>query len=264
MWFLAGAGGLARADEAPTNDPASAPACPFPASDANELATKGLVRAARAKLDQCLGACEGAERERCATARAALRVPTIVVTVADTTPEAAPRTDVRVLVDGEAQKPNVPIEVDPGAHLVQVQGPRIGAERKVTVAPDATKLAVPFETPKVALEVEAAQGGKLVWPWVFVGLGFTGIVVGMITAIAAEMFPVRDPESSDPYPPYVPNPTFRKVGIGTVVTGIAFVAGGIIWHFLDKTGSSPAKPKTGFSPWVAPGAGWGVAFTQTF
>ncbi len=250
----------ARADDAPP----PAGACPFPASDAQSLVARGLVRAARAKLDECLAVCDGAERERCASARDALHVPTILVTVTDTTPEAAPRKDVRVVVDGEDRKPNEPLEVDPGTHLVQVQGPRVGAEKKIVVAADAKGQPVTFETPKVALEVEAAQGGKSPVPWVLVGVGFTGILVGMITAISAELLLVRDPESSEPYPPYVPNPTLRTAGIATVVSGIVLVGGGIIWHFLDRTGLPPAKPQTGIAPFAVPGSAWGLALTQTF
>ena len=244
--------GIARAD-----DP-----CIYPASQATELVSRGLVRAARTKLDACVETCSGDERTRCEDARRTLHVPTAIVRV--TAPTGEPRDDVRVVIDGDEAKPNVPIEVDPGTHLVQVQGPRIGESRKVDVAADSTDLEIAFHTAKNAVEIEAEQGGGSGWPWVLVGVGFTGVVTGMIVAAVGEIAKVPDPNGDNPYD-LIPNPTLRTVGIATVISGIALVGGGIIWHFLDPTRRSPQR--AGFSVTVRPiegGASLGLMLPLAF
>ncbi len=234
-------------------------ACPFPASDAKELAGRDLVRAARTKLQSCVAACTGEEHAMCRAALDALHVPTIVVTVADSTEARAPRSDVRVVVDGEEAKPNVPIEVDPGPHLVQVQGARIGAEQRIVVGGGARDLAVTFETPKNAVEVEAEQGGPGAWPWVFIGTGFVGITMGMILAAVAQMKPVRDPDTDR----FEPDETLRAAGVTSVILGIGFVGGGIIWHFLEKKPVAAKPTRTAIAPWIGAGS-FGLAMERVF
>lgn len=234
-------------------------ACPFPAADAKELAGRDLVRAARTKLQSCVGACAGEELSMCRAALDALHVPTIVVTVTDSTEARAPRADVRVVVDGEEAKPNVPIEVDPGPHLVQVQGARIGAEQKIVVGGGARDLAVTFETPKNAIEVEAEQGGPGLWPWVVISTGFVGIVSGVILAAVAQLNPIRDPDTDA----VDPDPTLRAAGVTAVILGIGFVGGGIIWHFLEKKPVTAKPTRTGIAPWIGPGL-FGVALENRF
>ena len=127
-------------------------------------------------------------------------------------------------------------------------------------------------------------------PWIMVGVGGVGAVVGVVVLVVAPKLPpgcvqgkedtcfVVDPDGTQ-RPPKTEaervdvdekngraetSVNTRRVGLVMVIAGVAVVGGGLLWHFLEPTGPVAStgffKPKV--TPEVAPGyAGMSVGGT---
>lgn len=108
-------------------------------------------------------------------------------------------------------------------------------------------------------------GGHTVYPWILVGLGGAAIAAGAVALVLAPELPANcDSGTGDCKP--VPNQDLSKDreqagyhaglttwGPITMIGGGLLVGGGLLWHFLEPSGSSAASNKTRLTPSVGPG-----------
>jgi len=123
---------------------------------------------------------------------------------------------------------------------------------------------------------DKGEGGHTIFPWIVVGIGGVGVVTGVVLVATTPSRPGNCVESTQTCQ-RLENQTeadFKanqeQAGkadsqpvLGWAITGIgaAFVVGGLLWHFLEPTGSATAKTKV--VPWTtgqASGLSLGGAF----
>jgi hypothetical protein len=146
------------------------------------------------------------------------------------------------------------------------------ASATASAAPSATA-SVPVPPPSAtAVPTSSASanppppesGGHGIAPWIVVGIGGAALVAGVVLyAVGAPQ--ISDAENTCPPPSHTCPPTSKgssaisegnngrtleTVGVVMGSVGLAGVAGGLIWHFLEPTGPSSS---TAVSPVVAPG-----------
>jgi tetratricopeptide (TPR) repeat protein len=135
-----------------------------------------------------------------------------------------------------------------------------------TAAPTSTGTEQPTSTATTA-PPPAPEGGHSVAPWIVVGVGGAAVVAGVVLFVvgsgdistAEKTCPVHN-NCNDPNAQSTGNSgrTLETVGVVAGSVGVAAVAGGLLWHFMEPTGSSSATGAT-VAPVVAPGyAGLGV------
>jgi hypothetical protein len=146
--------------------------------------------------------------------------------------------------------------------------------------PTATATAAPTATTTAQPPAEVRE--HTIPPWIVVGVGGAGIIAGIVVLATAPELPegcTKASETCTKIPPETAtSPSFinrqKEAGdaknqpvIGAVIIGVgaAFVAGGLLWHFLEPTGreSGAAKTKPKVTPNVAPGFA-GVSFGGNF
>jgi hypothetical protein len=133
--------------------------------------------------------------------------------------------------------------------------------------PSVTATAAPTSEP-----LTAQTSSHSIAPWVVVGLGGAALITGAVLYVVGSSN-VSSSESDCPPPNHTgPNCTtsdassgnsgrsLETVGVVAGSVGIAAVAGGLLWHFMEPTSSSPQQTgKPLVVPQVAPGyAGVGV------
>jgi hypothetical protein len=123
---------------------------------------------------------------------------------------------------------------------------------------------------------DRGDGGHSIFPWIVVGIGGVGVVTGIVLVATTPSRPGNCIESTqtcqrlDQQSDADFKADQEQAGkadsqpvLGWAITGIgaAFVVGGLLWHFLEPTGSSTAKTKV--LPWTtgqASGLGLGGTF----
>lgn len=129
-----------------------------------------------------------------------------------------------------------------------------------TEQPTATAAAPPPPPP-------TTEGGHSVAPWIVVGVGGAAVVAGVVLfavgagdiSTAEKTCPVHN-DCNDVNAQNTGNTgrTLETVGVVAGSVGVAAVAGGLLWHFVESPGSSSTTGTT-VTPVVAPGyAGVGL------
>lgn len=135
-----------------------------------------------------------------------------------------------------------------------------------TAAPTSTGTEAPTSTATTA-PPPAGEGGHTVPPWILFGVGAAVLVASPVLlgvgagdiSTAEKTCPVHN-NCNDPNAQSTGNTgrTLETVGVIAIPVGVAAVAGGLIWHFAEHTGSSSTTGTT-VTPVVTPGyAGVGV------
>jgi hypothetical protein len=115
-----------------------------------------------------------------------------------------------------------------------------------------------------------------IYPWIVTGVGAVAIIVGIAVYAAAPAIPttcdsalIGSHRTCSPLPGEEPNSQTLKDrevsagnaagehlgGVITIGAGVAMVAGGLVWHFLEPTGPKEAAPRpvtTKLRPLVTP------------
>ncbi len=174
--------------------------------------------------------------------------------------------------DAEAQKRHIAnlkreLTDQPSATPSASAAPTASAIPSANAAPVPTASAAPTSEPP-----PAQPSSHSVAPWIVVGIGGAALITGAVL-YAVGSGQVSTSESNCPPPNHTgPNCTtsdassgnsgrsLETVGVVAGSVGIAAVAGGLIWHFMEPTSSSPQQTgKPIVVPQVAPGyAGVGV------
>jgi hypothetical protein len=131
------------------------------------------------------------------------------------------------------------------------------------IAPPPSSTASATAAPTASAPPPDEGGGHTVLPWVVVGVGGAALVAGVILyAVGAPQ--ISDAEktcgSSHVCPPGAAGAnaisegnggrTLETAGVVVGAVGVAGVAGGLLWHFLEPTSGAPSAA---LSPVVAPG-----------
>jgi hypothetical protein len=123
------------------------------------------------------------------------------------------------------------------------------------------------EPTSTATAPPTTEGGHSVAPWIVVGVGGAAVVAGVVLfavgagdiSTAEQKCPVHG-NCNDPNSQSTGNTgrTLETVGVVAGAVGVAAVAGGLLWHFLETPGA-PSTTGATVTPVVAPGyAGLGL------
>jgi tetratricopeptide (TPR) repeat protein len=168
--------------------------------------------------------------------------------------------------------------------LARDQAP--AATATATAAPTATPTAAPTATAEPTATATTAPtgsstsempppsaGGQSVAPWVVVGVGGAAFVAGIVMyAVGAADVSTADGECSPTHSCTSASAastgnsgrTLERVGAVVGSVGVAAVALGLVWHFVEKPSAAPsAATRTLLTPVVAPGYG-GLALGGAF
>jgi hypothetical protein len=141
-----------------------------------------------------------------------------------------------------------------------------------TAAPTATTTTAPTATTTATGEPTSSaqpttEGGHSVAPWIVVGVGGAAVVAGVVLFAVgagdistAEKTCPNHGNCSDQNAQNTGNSgrTLETVGVVAGAVGVAAVAGGLLWHFLETPGA-PSTTGATVTPVVAPGyAGVGL------
>jgi hypothetical protein len=270
-------------------------ACLAAADKGQHARAAGKLREAREQLTICGGeGCPTLVRRDCSQwqTEIASAMPSVVFGAKDK--QGRDLFDVTVSMDGEPLVKKLDgksVAVDPGPHTFtfELAGQPAVVERAlvkegektrpitVTFGVESSGPAVvtatraplvdrpPGEDPKSAADRE-----HTIVPWIVVGAGVATVIAGTIIVIAAPKLPTNcsdatktcarlttesaedfandqaDAGNSESQP---------RLGIIVGGVGLAMIAGGLIWHFLEPTG--PSKSGMVVSPWAGPGAAGG-------
>jgi tetratricopeptide (TPR) repeat protein len=116
------------------------------------------------------------------------------------------------------------------------------------------------------------EGGHTIAPWIVVGVGGAAVLTGVVLYIVGsgkvsnaeaacganhDKCPANSPAIADGNS----GRTLETVGVIAGAVGIAAVAGGLVWHFMEPTSAS--GPAAGLAPVVTPGYA-GIALDGRF
>lgn len=142
--------------------------------------------------------------------------------------------------------------------------PATAPTSSATAAPTTTEAPTAMPTSTVP---PATEGGHTVAPWIVVGIGGAAVVAGVVLfAVGAGDISTAEnkcPQHSNcPFPDAVntgnTGRSLETVGVIAGSVGVAAVAGGLLWHFLETPGE-PSTTGATVAPVVAPGyAGVGL------
>ena len=270
-------------------------ACLAASEKGQRARSAGKLRAAREYFLVC-GAegCPKLVRQDCAqwNSELAQTLPTVVFGARDK--DGRDLFDVSVSMDGEVLVTKLDgksVTVDPGKHTFRFETagqPPVEEVALVKEGERARVLDVTFDggegpSPKSSTPIEQsgtspAGGGHTPYPWIVVGLGAVGVSVGAVVALTAPDRPltcnedtktcIRGPGQSDADFARDQDLAGRSdtqpvLGYLIAAGGLAFVVGGLVWHFLEPTGGD--KPATNVSvlPWTT-GKSSGLALGARF
>lgn len=273
-------------------------ACLSASEKGQRLRSAGKLREAREQFVICGDdKCPGLVRHDCNQWNAELQssLPTVVFGAKDKSGQDL--FDVTVSVDGQplvTKLDGKSVSVDPGKHtfkfetagmppVTEVALVKEGERaRNITVVFDGGQPAAPAPAPgKIDLGADKApphaeEQGHTIPPWIVVGIGGAAVVAGIIVFVTSPSHPsncdsvtqtcTRKPGESDTALANDKDQAGQADSqpvLGGVIAGagLALVAGGLIWHFVEPTG--PSKSAVRFTPWTT-GKSSGVAFGASF
>jgi hypothetical protein len=251
-------------------------ACAGAAEEGQRARMSGHLRIARTKFVECAAeTCKPIIRKDCAqwATEVDALVPTIVVDAKDGRNDVA---DVTVTMDGETLVTSLDgksIPVDPGPHRLTFMRPgRVEIAQQILVKEGvrARVLSVQFTSetppppPPAPSEPPRTREHGMA-PWVVVTVGAAAAATGIILLVAAPPVPPNCNATTSvcartsSTPGGVPDETneqlnkdqdqagshvtLTKVGVVSLIAGVAIAGGGLLWHFLEPTG--PVSGRSG-------------------
>jgi tetratricopeptide (TPR) repeat protein len=151
------------------------------------------------------------------------------------------------------------VVVPPPPSATATAAPTASATASTPVPPpSATATAAP--TTSTSANPSPPEEGHSIAPWIVVGVGGAAVVAGVVlyavgsgdVSTANNACPTRSGCAQSVADQGNNGRTLETVGVVVGAVGIAGVAGGLIWHFMEPTSSS-GSPSTGLTPVVAPG-----------
>jgi hypothetical protein len=196
--------------------------------------------------------------------------------------------DVTVSMDGEPLVKRLDgksVLVDPGPHSFSFEaaGHKAVVERALVKEGEKTRVITVTFTDGAGAASSPSDGrdsatpgevrGHTIPPWIVVGVGVAGMIVGTVVVLTAPTLPSNCNKASAKCTK-TPGETDAQLAadqdqagqsdarptLGFLIGGIGLgvAAGGLLWHFLEPTGERSSTALR-FSPWAAPGAaGFGV------
>ena len=262
-------------------------ACLAASEKGQRARSAGKLREARDHFLTCgQDACPTLVRQDCAqwNAELARTLPTVVFGARDA--EGRDLFDVTVTMDGEplvTKLDGKSVTVDPGKHtfrfetqghapvtetalvkegerarLLDVTFPDGGAA--ATSSPSSSPATVTAEP-----SVDARGPGHTPYPWIVVGAGAAAVAAGAVIVLTAPDRPSNCNEATQTCTPRdgQSREDFRAdqeragtadsqplLGYVVAAAGLALVAGGLAWHFLEPTGSEKASSALRVMPWT--------------
>jgi tetratricopeptide (TPR) repeat protein len=153
-------------------------------------------------------------------------------------------------------------------------GPSPAAGPSPTATAEATATASSPTSPTAGAALAPHTEGHTALPWVVVGVGGAAVVTGLVLyavgasdiSSAEKKCPARVCSDSAAFNQGNNGRSLANLGGGVTGAGLAVVAAGLIWHFLERpsdgTGAAPATGTRVF-PVAGPGYG-GIALRNTF
>ena len=265
-------------------------ACLAASEKGQKARAAGKLREAREQFLLCgTESCPTIVRRDCAqwTSELTSALPTVVFGAKD---EAGRDLfDVRVFVDGERlidKLDGKAVFIDPGPHTFRFEtaGAAPVTEKALIKEGEKTRvLAATFDLgasdsapaassrDKGSDTITTEGGGHGVLPWVVVGIGAAGIATGIVLVATAPSRPANcnvdtktctriagesDAQFEDEQERAGKADSQPVLGWAVAGIGAAFVAGGLLWHFLEPAGDTPAKAsRPRVLPWTTATAG---------
>lgn len=292
--FLCADAGLAAADTQQ---------CLAASEKGQKLRSQGKLREARESFVVCgAESCPSIVRHDCSqwNSELAATLPTVVFGAKDKAGKDL--FDVKITMDDvplASKLDGKGVIVDPGKHVFKFEATGLAGLPPVTETdlikegekarainvvfdgfsdPKDANKAPPGSTTPPPTPVPGAEHS--VAPWILVGVGGAAIVAGVIVFALAPDHPSNCDEATQRCTKNPPNESEEDLAkdkqqagqadsqpiLGIVVAGVgaAFVAGGLIWHFLEPVGPAKAGFMNGkLAPWTT-GKSSGIGYTGTF
>ena len=276
------------------NASADVQACLSASEKGQRARSAGKLREAREHFLVC-GAdrCPSLVRHDCVqwNSELAQTLPTVVFGARDK--QGRDLFDVAVSMDGEALVTKLDgksITVDPGKHTFRFEAeglPPISAVALIKEGERARVINVTFDgggatsmkTPAPATGDDPDKSRRhTAYPWIVVGLGAVGIATGAVLVLTAPERPAGcnpDTETCTPIPGESDRAYQERreraatadaqpvLGYAIAGGGLALVAGGLLWHFLEPSGSERSAARVRVLPWTT-GLSSGLALGARF
>ncbi|MBX3222787.1 MAG: hypothetical protein KF795_19900 [Labilithrix sp.] len=262
-------------------------ACLSASEKGQRARTAGRLREAREQFIVCEAeGCPAIVRRDCAqwNSELAQTLPTVVFGARDR--EGRDLFDVTVSMDGEtivSKLDGKSITVDPGKHTFRFEAPGFEAVSETALIKEGERarvLGVTFGGGAVhnPPSDDTAKGGHTPYPWIVVGLGAAGVATGAVIALTAPDLPTGCNQGTQTCAPIsgesredfsrrqeTAGRSDSQPVLGWIVAGAgaAFIAGGLLWHFLEPTGDEKTSSRIRFTPWTT-GQSSGAALDARF
>lgn len=287
--LLCAGAGIASADTAQ---------CVAASEKGQKLRSQGKLREARESFVVCgADSCPSLVRHDCSqwNAELAATLPTVVFGAKDKAGKDL--FDVKITMDDAPLATKLDgkgVTVDPGKHVFKFEATGLAGLPPVTETylikegEKARALNVVFDgysdpkdaKPAPVVQRPQAQGEHSIAPWVVVGVGGAAVIAGVIIFALAPDRPSNCDKSTQKcqrVPADESEADLAKdkdqagradsqpvLGLVVAGAGAAFVAGGLVWHFLEPVGPAKSGITNGtFSPWMT-GKSSGIGYTGTF
>lgn len=269
-------------------------ACLAASEKGQKLRSQGKLREARENFVVCgAEACPNLVRHDCSqwNSELAATLPTVVFGAKDRSGKDL--FDVTVSMDGEVlikKLDGKSVTVDPGKHTFKFEAPGLPPLTETDLVKEGEKARVinvtldgggpapgPGPGPGPGPRPTPPENEHSVAPWILVGLGGAAVITGVVIFATTPERPSNCDEVTQKCTRSPANESDADLAkdkdqagqadsqpvLGLVIAGVgaAFVAGGLVWHFLE-----PVGPKTGnvkFSPWTT-GKSSGIGLSGTF
>ncbi len=250
-------------------------ACLSASEKGQKARTAGKLREAREHFVICgSDTCPALVRHDCAqwNSELASTLPTVVFGAKDH--QGRDLFDVTVSMDGEMivkKLDGKSVTVDPGKHTFRFEAPGLTTVTETALIKEGERarvLSATFEagapkpsaapTKDTSTTQPAEERGHTPYPWIVVGVGGVLMVAGVVFALTAPARPANCDavkKTCSPLAGQSPEDFKRTqeqagdadtkpvIGFAVAGGGLAFVLGGLLWHFLEPTG--PKKQAAG-------------------
>ena len=271
-----------------TDASADVQACLAASEKGQHARTAGKLREAREHFVVCGGErCPALVRQDCAqwNSELAQTLPSVVFGARDK--RGRDLFDVIVSMDGETivkKLDGKSVTVDPGKHTFRFEAEGFPAVSETVLIKEGERARVFNVTFDREGGSEAPTGpaggdkGHTPYPWIVVGLGAVGVAAGAVIVVTSPDRPSNCNGSTQTCTRLAgqSDDAFRKIQedagaadsqplLGYIVagSGLALVAGGLVWHFLEPTGSEKTSAALRVMPWTT-GRSSGVALGARF